>query len=58
MTINNTELFVPCEVFTRVCGFYRPVNQFNPGKKEEYDNRKIFYLQKTKVINNSLYHNS
>ena len=30
---------VPCEVFTRVCGFYRPVRQFNPGKKEEYGER-------------------
>jgi ribonucleoside-triphosphate reductase len=36
----------PCqqktEVFSRVVGFYRPVQQFNPGKKEEFKNRKSF----------------
>lgn len=29
-----------CEVYTRVTGFIRPVEQFNPGKKAEYAMRK------------------
>ena len=27
------------EVWSRVCGFFRPVSQFNRGKKEEYRER-------------------
>lgn len=30
------------EVYTRVCGFMRPVQCFNKGKKEEYKERKPF----------------
>jgi anaerobic ribonucleoside-triphosphate reductase len=27
-------------VYTRVVGYYRPVQQFNPGKKAEFAERK------------------
>jgi len=30
------------EVFSRVTGFYRPVQQWNPGKEEEFKDRKKF----------------
>lgn len=30
------------EVYARVCGFFRPVQQWNRGKKEEYRERKVF----------------
>ena len=33
---------VPCEVYTRVVGYYRPVQNYNLGKKEEYFDRKEF----------------
>lgn len=33
---------IPCEVFTRVCGYYRPVQNFNEGKKEEFKDRTFF----------------
>lgn len=33
-----------CLVFSRVCGYYRPVQQWNPGKKEEFKRRKYFVL--------------
>lgn len=32
----------PCEVWTRVMGYHRPVSQFNPGKKSEHAERKHF----------------
>lgn len=32
----------PCEVWTRVMGYYRPVSSFNIGKKGEYNERKFF----------------
>ena len=31
---------VACEVYSRVCGFYRPIDQWNPAKKSEYKDRK------------------
>ena len=32
----------PCEVWTRVMGYHRPVSEFNRGKKSEYYSRKCF----------------
>jgi len=36
----------PCEVYSRIVGYLRPVQQWNNGKKEEYDKRKEFKLPK------------
>ena len=33
---------VECEVWTRVMGYFRPVNSFNIGKKGEYMERQMF----------------
>lgn len=32
----------PCEVYSRVVGYIRPVGQWNPGKQAEYSDRKTF----------------
>jgi anaerobic ribonucleoside-triphosphate reductase len=32
----------PCEIWTRVMGYYRPVSQFNLGKKSEHAERLQF----------------
>jgi hypothetical protein len=32
----------PCEVWTRVMGYHRPVASFNIGKKGEHSERKFF----------------
>jgi len=32
----------PCEVFSRIVGYYRPVQLWNEGKKEEFKDRKTF----------------
>lgn len=32
----------PTEVWTRVMGYYRPVSEFNIGKKSEYFDRVFF----------------
>jgi ribonucleoside-triphosphate reductase len=32
----------PVECYSRVCGFFRPVQQWNKGKQEEYGERKTF----------------
>lgn len=31
---------VPAEIYSRVVGYYRPVNQWNRGKQEEFHERK------------------
>lgn len=31
-----------CEIYTRVMGYYRPVSQFNRGKKSEFYSREYF----------------
>lgn len=32
----------PCEIWTRVMGYFRPVASFNRGKQGEYHERKCF----------------
>lgn len=36
----------PCEVWTRVMGYLRPVSEFNVGKKSEFYARKYFNEEK------------
>jgi len=36
----------PCEVYSRVVGYLRPVQQWNKGKRSEYRERKTFRLPK------------
>lgn len=33
---------VKCEVYSRVVGYFRPVSNWNDGKKEEFGDRKTF----------------
>jgi len=33
------------EVYSRVCGFFRPVQQWNRGKKEEFKDRTEFLVE-------------
>ncbi|MFA5360048.1 MAG: anaerobic ribonucleoside-triphosphate reductase [Patescibacteria group bacterium] len=35
-----------CEVYSRVTGYLRPVQQWNDGKQAEYFNRKTFKVEK------------
>ncbi len=43
---------IECEIFSRVVGYLRPVNQWNKGKQREFHDRKTFKLPeiKEKVI--------
>jgi len=36
----------PCEVWTRVMGYFRPVSSFNVGKKTEHRERVCFMVSK------------
>ena len=33
---------IPTEIYSRVVGYFRPVSQWNKGKKEEFKKRKTF----------------
>jgi hypothetical protein len=37
----SAKLVVPAEVFSRISGYFRPVQQWNRGKREEFKNRKM-----------------
>lgn len=39
------------EVFSRVTGFFRPVQVWNPGKKEEFKNRKTLEVKEKEMKN-------
>lgn len=34
-----------CEVYSRVVGYIRPVEQWNDGKQIEFKDRKLFNVQ-------------
>lgn len=37
-----------CEVYSRVVGYFRPVANWNKGKKEEFKERKTFEVGRAK----------
>jgi ribonucleoside-triphosphate reductase (formate) len=37
----------PCEVYSRVVGYLRPVQQWNEGKQKEYKDRKVYKVKNT-----------
>lgn len=38
-TANNGKCGKECQVFSRVVGYYRPVQTWNDGKREEFKDR-------------------
>jgi ribonucleoside-triphosphate reductase len=39
----------PCEVYSRIVGYLRPVSQWNTGKQQEFKERKEFKVRKTEL---------
>ena len=35
---------VPCEVYSRVVGYFRPIKNWNKGKKREFKERKTLKI--------------
>jgi ribonucleoside-triphosphate reductase len=40
----------PCEVYSRIVGYLRPVQQWNKGKKEEYRQRQEYQIVKPEKV--------
>jgi len=38
----------PCEVYSRIVGYIRPISQWNIGKQNEFKDRKVFRLHTEK----------
>jgi anaerobic ribonucleoside-triphosphate reductase len=38
----EVELKVPCEVYSRIVGYLRPVQNWHQGKRQEFRERKMF----------------
>lgn len=38
------------EVYSRITGYYRPVQNWNEGKTQEYRNRKLYDLENSRII--------
>ena len=32
----------PTEIYSRVCGYFRPVTNWNKGKRQEFQDRKVY----------------
>jgi len=43
----NCTIKQPCEVYSRIVGYLRPLAQWNTGKAQEFQERKVFKLPKT-----------
>jgi anaerobic ribonucleoside-triphosphate reductase len=37
---------VPCEIYSRVVGYYRPVKNWNEGQRQQFKDRKTFKVVK------------
>jgi hypothetical protein len=44
---------VPCEIFSRVVGYFRPIECWNKGKLEEFHNRALIDPRKYDININS-----
>lgn len=42
---NLKEKVIPCEVYSRIVGYFRPVQWWNKGKKQEFKDRVTFKLE-------------
>lgn len=45
---------VPCEIFSRVVGYYRPTSNWNAGKLEEFENRVLFDPKNININDNEV----
>lgn len=39
----------PCEVYSRIVGYYRPIHNWNVGKAQEFSERVEFALPELKI---------
>lgn len=45
MDAEPVTLRVPCEVYSRIVGYLRPVQNWNAAKQHEFAHRKVFKVE-------------
>ncbi len=45
------KVMIQTEVYSRVVGYFRPVNQWNRGKQEEFSERREYILDRSQNEN-------
>ena len=43
--VPNEDQQVPCEVYSRIVGYVRPVRNWNKGKKQEFAARRTYRVK-------------
>ena len=43
--VTTEETKVPCEVYSRIVGYLRPVQNWNKGKKQEFAERRTYRIR-------------
>jgi anaerobic ribonucleoside-triphosphate reductase len=46
-TETKPDVKIPCEVYSRIVGYLRPIQNWNEGKQREFADRKMFQVPKT-----------
>jgi anaerobic ribonucleoside-triphosphate reductase len=46
-----TEKRIPCEVYSRIVGYLRPVQNWNKGKRQEFAERKTYQSKVQQRVN-------
>lgn len=41
------KFMIRTEIYSRVAGYFRPVNQWNNGKKEEFIERRVYSIRES-----------
>ncbi len=42
----NNDKRQKCEIYSRVVGYLRPVQNWNKGKKQEFKDRKVYKVER------------
>jgi anaerobic ribonucleoside-triphosphate reductase len=43
----KTKKRIPCEVYSRIVGYLRPVQNWNKGKRQEFSDRQTYRVEMT-----------
>jgi len=46
VSVSQPSKRVPCEVYSRIVGYLRPVRAWNQGKQREFADRKVYAVLK------------
>ncbi len=44
-----SRIVVPAEVYSRVSGYFRPLSQWNKGKQDEFNQRRVLVFSSDNV---------